>query len=611
MSKLNSWMRGFVLASAGTAVLWGVADQWLVDASALASDDDERQHARPSASNSSPIAITSDNRFVWSVNPDNNSVSVFRVAADANKKEAEIRVGKEPWCVAITPPEKDRDDKWKWRNKNRHDDDDDDVKVYVTNMVSGTVSVIDAKKRKVIDTIKVGTEPFGCALTPDGKKLYVANQSSATVSVIDTKRDRVVKTIREVGTKPHGVAITADGDKVYVTQLLSERPKSGETRPLTQTEGADDGRVGRVTVIDAHTNHVISTVILNPLPNTGFLSDGNTLAREPLSNPNPPVFDNVTGAFPNLLEAITIRGNLAYVPGTCSSPNGPFRFNVNVQSCLSTIDTVQDVEAFGPGTTLNMNFGVQFEPVGKRLFNTNPFAIAFKRKAPEGFVALAATDRLLRVTLGADGRPTINPPANAQDPGNIIRIELKDPAEIVQPDPDYTIGGQNPRGLVLNSKDTRAYVMDFVSRDVAVVDISGDDPKQYKTIARIQSAALPTAGTDAIVQRGKVLFNSSIGPEGAAENSTRPAGRMSDFGWGTCYSCHVQGLTDSVTWMFAGWAAASDLDGKHLHVRAGRHRERRSPRFRNRTSGRSTGRPSATRCRTSRGTSGRCPAEAV
>jgi hypothetical protein len=26
---------------------------------------------------------------------------------------------------------------------------------------------------------------------------------------------------------------------------------------------------------------------------------------------------------------------------------------------------------------------------------------------------------------------------------------------------------------------------------------------------------------------------------------------MSDFGWGTCYSCHPQALTDSVTWMFA------------------------------------------------------------
>ncbi|PYM03509.1 MAG: hypothetical protein DMD82_16735 [Candidatus Rokuibacteriota bacterium] len=295
---------------------------------------------------------------------------------------------------------------------------------------------------------------------------------------------------------------------------------------------------------------MVATVILNPLANVGdaFRSAGNTLAREPLTG----VFDNVVGAFPNLLEAITISGNIAYVPGTCSSPNGPFRFNVNVQSCLSAIDTVQDVEAFGPGTTLNMNVGVNFEPVGTKLFNTNPFALAFKRTAPEGFVAVAATDRLLRVTLDAAGRPTINPPANAADPSKIIRIQLKDPTEILQDDPEDVIGGKNPRGIVLNSKDTRTYVMDFVSRDVAVVDISGDDPTQYKTIARIQSAALPSAGSvDAIVQRGKQLFNSAIGPEGAAANSTRPAGRMSDFGWGTCYSCHVNGLTDSVTWMFA------------------------------------------------------------
>ncbi len=509
---------------------------------------DERGHEARQATNSSPIAISSDNRFVWSVNPDNDSVSVFRVARDKNKKVAEIRVGKEPWCVAVTPRRNGRHD-----DRDDADDDDDDAKVYVTNMASGSVSVLSARRRKVIDTIKVGAEPFGCALTPDGSRLFVANQSSESVSVIDTKRDRVIRTIDNVGTKPHGVAITADGKKVYVTQLLSERPAPGETRPLTQTEGADDGRAGRVTVIDAHSHQVLKTAILNPLANVGdaFKSDGNTLAREPLSAPNPPVFDNVSGAFPNLLEAVVVRGNIAYVPGTCSSPNGPFRFNVNVQSCLSSIDTRQDVEAFGPGSTLNMNVGVNFEPPGKRLFNTNPFAVAFKRSAPEGFVALAATDRLLRVTLGADGRPTINPPANAQDAGNIVRIELKDGNEIVQPDPDYLIGGKNPRGVVLNSKDTRAYVMNFGSRDIAVVDIAGPDPRLYKTIARIPSADLPAAGSvEAITQRGKLLFNSALGPTGDADNSKAPAGRLSDFGWGSCYSCHVNGTNDSVTWMF-------------------------------------------------------------
>src|SRR5262249_8924635 len=87
---------------------------------------------------------------------------------------------------------------------------------------------------------------------------------------------------------------------------------------------------------------------------------------------------------------------------------------------------------------------------------------------------------------------------------------------------------------------------------VAVVDISGADPALYKTIARVPSAALPTAGTvDAIVLRGKQLFNTAIGPEGGANNSKRPAGLMSDTGWGPAYGCHPPGLTDSRTWMFA------------------------------------------------------------
>ena len=280
---------------------------------------------RPSRpSHSSPIAITSDNRYVWSVNPDNDSVSVFDVADDANKKVAEIPVGKEPWCVAITP---------------------DDEKVYVTNMASGTVSVINARSREVVDRIKVGTEPFGCAVTPDGKRLYVANQSSGTVSVISTTGDDVLRTIEDVGDKPHGVAITEDGKKVFVTQFLALKP-ANDPRPRTQSEGADNGREGRVTVIDANSNRVIDTVILKPIVDVGaaFKSDGNTLNREPTQVP--PVFDNVSGAFPNLLESIVIKGDLAYVPGTCSSPNGPFRFNVNVQGCLSTIDTDAADEAF-------------------------------------------------------------------------------------------------------------------------------------------------------------------------------------------------------------------------------------------------------------------------
>src|SRR5262249_55945268 len=156
--------------------------------------------------------------------------------------------------------------------------------------------------------------------------------------------------------------------------------------------------------------------------------------------------------------------------------------------------------------------------------------VAFKHATagvPEGFVAIAATNRLLRVNLDGQGVPTINAPTALLNPGDtspIIRIQLRDANDPTDAqDAQDLAGGKNPRGVVINSTDTRAYVMDFLSRDVAVVDISGADPTMYKTLKRIPSAALPTAALDLIVLRGKYLFNTAIGPVGTQANSIRPA----------------------------------------------------------------------------------------
>src|SRR5262249_38508116 len=185
---------------------------------------------------------------------------------------------------------------------------------------------------------------------------------------------------------------------------------------------------------------------------------------------------------------------------------GPFRFNVNVQGLLASIQLATETDS---GETLNMNRGVQFEPVGARLFNTNPIAIAFKRGVNEGFAVLAATNRLVRVLLDADGTPTINAPTMAAESGGggagaaggaggILRIPV----------------GLNPQGIAFNSTDTRAYVMNRISRDVSVVDISGrlnvdinGRLKVYAEIARIPVAPLPVPGTlAAMVHRGHELF---------------------------------------------------------------------------------------------------------
>ena len=51
----------------------------------------------------------------------------------------------------------------------------DGSKVYVTNNLSNTVSVINTATNTVTATIPVGANPFGVSVSPDGSKVYVAN----------------------------------------------------------------------------------------------------------------------------------------------------------------------------------------------------------------------------------------------------------------------------------------------------------------------------------------------------------------------------------------------------------------------------------------------------
>src|ERR1700712_4012459 len=105
MKDVKTVLRVSLLASLSAVALWLTADRWV---GYLSAHDD-----RPAlATQSSPIAITSNDRYVWRVNPENDSVSLFHVIKDRKKKFAEIKVGREPWCLAITP---------------------DDRKAYVTN----------------------------------------------------------------------------------------------------------------------------------------------------------------------------------------------------------------------------------------------------------------------------------------------------------------------------------------------------------------------------------------------------------------------------------------------------------------------------------------------
>jgi len=88
---------------------------------------------------------------------------------------------------------------------------------YLGTSTTGTVSVIDTSApSNPVKSIDVGLHPT--ALYNSGNALFVANTNSDTVSVINTKNDKVVQTIAtqpwpssKVGYEPTGIALTKDG----------------------------------------------------------------------------------------------------------------------------------------------------------------------------------------------------------------------------------------------------------------------------------------------------------------------------------------------------------------------------------------------------------------
>jgi YVTN family beta-propeller protein len=94
-------------------------------------------------------------------------------------------------------------------------------RVYVTNWVDGTVSVIDTATNTVVDLIALRANanangfPINSAIA--GSRLYVANNGANSVSVVDTLSDQLVGGEIPVGYQPIGIAASSDGQRVFVT----------------------------------------------------------------------------------------------------------------------------------------------------------------------------------------------------------------------------------------------------------------------------------------------------------------------------------------------------------------------------------------------------------
>jgi YVTN family beta-propeller protein len=476
---------------------------------------------------SSPIAMSRDGKLVWSVNPGADTVSVIRT--DRNRLLTSVGVGREPQAVALTP---------------------DNKYAYVANAAAGTVTVIriaDARpahfKAAKSKTLTTGAEPWNIVTSPDGRRVFVANSSEDTVTVIDAPARKIIGSVdvrnsvcndpdRARHFQPRGLAVTQDNTKLYVTSFLAFTRPGGH-------QADDTGRQGIVCRLNIDTRskriaayRPAARIALAPQI-TGFMVDSDGDGQP-----------NVTSAFPNQLQSIVIRGGQAFLPNIAASPDGPLRFNVDTQAFVSVVNGVRrnTQSDAGPAKFFNLHLGARDpEPGKKKLFFANPWAIAFtsQRGAGAAYVASAGSDLLVKVNVAADGKltPTV-------DADTTRYIDLRDPAN---PATAGDSAGKNPQGLVIGADGKRAYVMNFVSRNVSVVNLAAD-----KVVKAIRTAPLPPPGSpQEVVNAGADMFFSTRGQFNAPAGATvLTSERLSSDGWQSCASCHFKGLTDGVVWEF-------------------------------------------------------------
>jgi YVTN family beta-propeller protein len=166
------------------------------------------------------------------------SNSLSVISGTSNNVEGTITVGNFPYGVAVNPF---------------------DSRVYVTNRGSDTVSVIDGSTNTKLNNITVQNSPVGIAVNPSANWIYVTNINSNTVSVIDGIANKVTANIA-VGNIPFGIAVNPISNKVYVTNIGSDT----------------------ITVIDALRNRVTANITVgmspvgiavNPITNTVYVTN--------------------------------------------------------------------------------------------------------------------------------------------------------------------------------------------------------------------------------------------------------------------------------------------------------------------------------------------------
>ena len=427
--------------------------------------------------------------------------------------------------------------------------------VYVTNTPNGTVDVIDADTRLVVQQIEVGLEPMSLAARPDSSEIWVSNHVSDSVNVIDTSANSpLVHTVtavidhldlplgESIFDEPAGIAF-ANNEKAYValsqtnqiavvdattyqvTKLLrvpAQDPRAiavvgdkllvlpFESNNQTQLSGCtSDGIDGDVCTFDAvehvfNNNNVLSLNYTADIVRNTELPDRDLIVY---STENEQRLQSVNH-LGTLLYGLSVDATgVAYIAQTDARNTA----NGRAGSQQHGLAELENRPFFNQITRVDCSGSEGCLPQTRRRYELEPRpptqpAADRALATPYDTVVLPEQDSLLGVAAASDTVFWLDTTSG----------DIK----------DRLVVGATPRGITLRGSD-EAWVYNASDSSVSVVSLSGGSLALQATIALDDP-------TPSEIAAGRHLFESA---------------KASSTGTFSCASCHIDGNTDQLLWV--------------------------------------------------------------
>ena len=146
------------------------------------------------------IALDDKKQVLYAVTKENNSLYVIDLSTKKTIKQ--ISLGGEGYTCLLSPDRKT---------------------LFVSCWGCDKITLFNTDKQEITGSVVVGDNPNDMALTQTGKLLFVANANDNSVSVIDIKQNRVLETLNTTlypnvpnGSTTNGVALSEDEKTLYV-----------------------------------------------------------------------------------------------------------------------------------------------------------------------------------------------------------------------------------------------------------------------------------------------------------------------------------------------------------------------------------------------------------